>query len=426
MQNNILTAPREGTPETKEAKPLCLPRRRDGTINPGHLKLALYCKGMRIHTSCELEKDNARPVLRTRAGLGSGLEVRLPENIYMNVPVDEPFAQESPFELIKENGKYVVRQNNEILSEIFLPPKPDFYDTLTSSGTPMSRIGVLQGTYLGVYVGSPCYFWGLSPMMNCRFCSTGLNVGTIEEEDKKVRDVIETALAARAEEKITYVHINTGFLNGKELDVIEPYVKALKKETGLLIGVQTIPTKDMHRYDKLAEMGVENVSFCFEVFDPECFKEVCPGKEKYVGLDTYLNAVSYCSKIFPAVNGEIIAGLEPVESTLRAIDWITKQGAQPTVCVFRPCVDTHYQHKAPPSYEDMIPVFARQYTACIENGVPIGIAPNVKVSLVLLPEEGKYFIEDEKMPVSFKVNELKNQSLKAAARAVFALRLAFH
>ena len=427
MSENILTAVRDAPPGANpRPQTLNIPRRKDGAANPGLLKLALFCKGIRIHPSCGLDENNARPVLRTRAGLGSGLEAKLAPDLYLNIPVEEEFAKHSPFELIRENGKFYVRQNDEILSEIFLPPKPDFYDRLTSSGAPMSRIGVLQGTYLGVYVGSPCFFWGSNPMVNCRFCSTGLNVGTIEEEDKKIRDVVETALAAREDEKITYVHLNTGFLMGKELDVLEPYVKALKKETGLMVGVQTIPTKELHRYDKLKEAGVENVSFCFEVFDPECFKEVCPGKEKYVGLDTYLNAITYCAKKFPAVNGEIIAGLEPVESTLRAIDWITGQGAQPTVCVFRPCVDTDYQNVPPPAYEDMLPVFARQYTACIEKGVPIGIAPNIKVSLVILPEEGKYFVEDGKLQFSFKLNEFKNHALKAAARTYFALRLAFH
>ena len=39
-------------------------------------------------------------------------------------------------------------------------------------------------------------------------------------------------------------------------------------------------------------------------------------------------------------NGEIIAGLEPPEDSIRAIDWITSVGAIPTVCVFRPLIGT--------------------------------------------------------------------------------------
>jgi hypothetical protein len=86
-------------------------------------------------------------------------------------------------------------------------------------------------------------------------------------------------------------------------------------------------------------------------------------------------------------NGEIIAGLEPPESSIRAIDWITSVGAIPTVCVFRPLTGTDLAEAEPPRTEDLVPVFRRLYEACMESGLPIGCAPNVHVSLVLLPEE---------------------------------------
>lgn len=35
----------------------------------------------------------------------------------------------------------------------------------------------------------------------------------------------------------------------------------------------------------------------------------------------------------------------------------------------------------------MVPVFRRLHEACRERGLPIGCAPNVHVSLVMLPEE---------------------------------------
>jgi hypothetical protein len=55
--------------------------------------------------------------------------------------------------------------------------------------------------------------------------------------------------------------------------------------------------------------------------------------------------------------------------------------------VFRPVVGTDLENEAPPRTEDMVPVFTRLYEACMEKGLPIGVAPNVHVSLVMLPEE---------------------------------------
>ncbi|HHT9147351.1 MAG TPA: hypothetical protein ACFYD4_16985, partial [Candidatus Wunengus sp. YC61] len=79
-------------------------------LNPGLLELDLFCKGMKIDQSCDLEHD-ARMVTRTRAGLGSGLEIIIPshpEDIYMNVPLLEKFVKDSPYTLVKRNGQYII------------------------------------------------------------------------------------------------------------------------------------------------------------------------------------------------------------------------------------------------------------------------------------------------------------------------------
>ena len=60
--------------------------------NPALLKLDLYCRGMRLDDSCFIEEDGGRKILRTRAGLGSGLELILPGGLWTNVPVTERFA----------------------------------------------------------------------------------------------------------------------------------------------------------------------------------------------------------------------------------------------------------------------------------------------------------------------------------------------
>ncbi|MCB9476452.1 MAG: radical SAM protein [Deltaproteobacteria bacterium] len=361
--------------------------------NPALVKLDLYCKGLVIDESCLVERDG-RPILRTRAGLGSGLELILPDGIWTNVPVKEDFAKDSPWRLRHSDADgYTLHVGDEFVGKVRVPGEPAFYKQRTRGGKFMSRVGVLQGTYIGIYPTAVCYYWTLKPTrQNCDFCSVGLNLGCEEEESKLVDDVVDTVLAARDECGITYVHFNTGYYeNDTYLDQLEPYIQAVHDRTGLLIGVQTPPHPDFSRYDKLRKMGVNTVSFCFEYFNPEVFKRRCPGKAHYVGMDRYLQAIEYCAKIFDTTNGEIIAGPEPVEDTLRAIDWITDVGAIPTVCVFRPLRGTDAQHDPPPRTEEMIPVFTHLYERCMEKRLPIGIAHNVEVSIVLKPEECRYF-----------------------------------
>ncbi len=379
---------------------------------------------MRLDSSCNAE-DDGRGILRTRGGLGSGLEVMLPHGLYTNVPVEEDFAKKSPYILHKENGQYLIKKNGKMVSEARLLPRPKFYDTKTSTGKLMSRVGVLQGTYLAIYPTELCGFWKMRPRMNCRFCSVGLNLGSTEEEEKSIKEVLETAIAARDECGVTFVHFNSGFSpKGEELEKLEPYIKAIKEKTGLLVGVQAIPSSDLKKYDRLKKLGVDHLSFCIELFDPEEFSKTCPGKAKYLGQDRFLRAIEYCAKIFGKgkVAGEIIAGLESPESTIKAIEHFARMGAVSTVCVFRPLRGTDYEKVPPPKYEEMLPVFRKVYTSCLDYGIPFGIAPNIKVSIVMLPEECGYLVPN--LTLQKKAQLAKLQLMKVAYLAYFRTQLA--
>ncbi len=388
--------------------------------NPGLLKLDLYCRGIRLGDSCRVESDGGREIMRTRAGLGSGLEVILPEGLYTNIPVVESFAASSCYHLEREaDSSYRIYRDGEPVAPVSLTPRPAWYGLSTSRGTPMRRVGTMQGTYLAVYPAKVCDYWLEKPeRVNCKFCSVGLNLGCDDAEDKSVEDVVETVGAALRESRITYVDFNTGHYRGDTyLDILEPYIRAVKKKYGLLIGVQTPPHHDLERYHALKKIGVNRVSFCFELWDREIFARVCPGKHAQYGLDRYLEAVEYCARIFDTTNGEIVTGLEPPEKSIEAIDWITSVGAVPTVCVFRPLQGTDYEHVPPPRTGDLVPVFARLYEACMERRLMIGVAPNIKVSLVILPEEGRYFVEDAgRFPLARARNAALRPLFKAALK----------
>ncbi len=139
------------------------------------LKLDLYCKGMRLDDSCFIEEDGGRKILRTRAGLSSGLELILPRELWTNVPVSEPFAAHSRYVLHRERGRYYIQYRDDTVTNVRLLPRPGWYDAETTGGKPMTRIGTLQGTYLGIYQAKVCEYWTAKPQKtNCKFCSVGL------------------------------------------------------------------------------------------------------------------------------------------------------------------------------------------------------------------------------------------------------------
>jgi sodium-dependent dicarboxylate transporter 2/3/5 len=397
------------------------------------LEIELFCRGMRLDPSTTVDQDGRR-VTRTRAGLGSGLEIVLPsprKPIWVNVPVVEEFAQASPFVLAKEAGTgadaYAVHDSRT--GEIYpvaIPEEPAWYERATASGIPMSRIGILQGNYLGVYVSNTCLYWPKNQA--CRFCTTGKNVGVTEQSRKNVRDVVEVAIAARDESGSVFTHLNTGY-HMEEVDKLEPmhglrqcepFVRALRDEVGGFIGVQAhpVPRRKFGEYDALIEAGADHFSFCYELESPDWFARICPGKAATVGQQGFFDAMAYTAKKLGRgrVSGEIIAGLEPVEATKRGIDRIVAAGAFPTVCIFRPTIGSELENTPPPDPWAMREVFAHLYEACRDAGLPIGILP-IEVSLVVQPEEAADLVPPT---LSASFYEWKLRAMRTLARPYVA------
>ena len=396
-------------------------------LNACELEIELFCRGIRIPDPVSL--DGARGISRTRAGLGSGLEIVIPtgswlkDRVWVNVPVEEAFARESPYVLDGSPmaGYQVVDERSGQRYRVEIPPEPAWYGRSTSRGIPMNRVGVLQGTYLGIYVNMVCTFWNYNPALNCRFCTTGNNVGEHEALDKAVSDVVEVARAARDESGVTFVHLNAGFQGTRGVQFAEPYIAALK-ELGVLVGAQLAPEKDFSRYDRLIDMGVDHLSFCLEFVDPEWFARICPGKEKVLGQKIFFDSIAYCARQMNkgAVSGEIIAGVEPLAATLQGIDWIADQGAFPTVCIFRPTVGADMESWPSPKYDEMRGIMAHVYEACRRNWIPIGAAPNIEVSIVVNPDDAALLAP---RGVGFYVYEAYRRAARVAARPLFARRM---
>ena len=352
-----------------------------------------------------------------------------PKPIWVNVPVVERFAQHSDFVLHYLDGRYSIADTRSgVEYRIDIPSEPEWYSRKTSSGVEMSRVGVLQGTYLGFYVSNRCLYWSWAPSAACKFCTTGKNLGAAEEWRKKVEDVVEVARAARDESNCIFTHFNTGYHyeDRAEREVIdglrqsEPFVRAVRNDVGGFIGVQAVPVPraSYHEYDALIEAGADHFSFCYEFEDPEVFARICPGKAKTVGQYAFFDAMEHTSRRLGKgrVSGEIIAGVESVEATKRGVDRIVNAGAFPTVCIFRPTIGSEMEDAPPPDPEAMKEVFAYVYESCRRATIPIGILP-IEVSLVVQPEEAQALVEPS---ASNAIYTLRNRMLREVAKPYVA------
>jgi hypothetical protein len=396
-------------------------------LNACELEIDLFCRGLRVPEGVSL--DGARGIARDRAGLASGLEIAIPTyswikpEIWLNAPVVEAFVRSSPYELrgSPDAGYQIHDARTAATFAVRLPAEPAWYQRLTSRDVPMSRIGVLQGTHLSVYVNPVCAFWQATPSLNCRFCTTG-NVAVPQEiTAKTVQDVVETCWAAKAQSGVTFVQLGGGFMaHGAEF--VTPFVRAIKQDVGLLVGVQLTPERELRNYDALIDLGADHFTFCIDLLDADWFARVCPGKARTLGQAIFFKAMEYCADRLPrgAVAGELIAGLEPVATTMEGIERILSAGAAPAICIFRPTTGSALEAWPLPSYEDMRAVMSAMYEACRRHHMPIGIAPNVEFSLIVSPDDAALLAP---RTAGFYAYEAWRRGLRLAARPAFSSRL---
>ena len=60
------------------------------------------------------------------------------------------------------------------------------------------------------------------------------------------------------------------------------------------------------------------------------------------------------------------------------------------------------------------------YEACMQNRIPVGLAPNLKISIVIQPDAGRYFLENRN---KYKLTELKLAGMKVLVKQIFNNRV---
>ena len=114
--------------------------------------------------------------------------------------------------------------------------------------------------------------------------------------------------------------------------------------------------------------------------------------------------------------GEPLGILIDARAHRQTIDYITGVGAFPTVCIFRPVVGSDMESYPSPRYDDMVPVMRHLYVACREAGIPIGVAPNIEVSLIVNPDDAQYLVP---RTWGFRLDRWKLALMKRLARRHF-------
>ena len=260
----------------------------------------------------------------------------------------------------------------------------------------MSSIAVVHGRYLALAPNRACSFIG--QRTECKFCSAVL---TSKEDPRKrsVDDILETVELALGHGPIRMVYLAMGYTDSEDHGIaeLEPYIRAIKRNFDVLVGVDCLPPETDEWIDRTYAMGVDALSYNVEVWDPDRFEEICPGLHEALGQDRFLQALSYAAEIFPkgAVACHLIVGLDDPASTCDGIDWLTQRSIVPILPLFRPFkgLDMRDSDRPIPTVDEVAPIYGYLYQSLKQQNVPMGWVRDI--SVVTTPVEGRFFVGEE-------------------------------
>lgn len=380
--------------------------------NPGYLKIDLMLKGIRVDG--RVFKKAGFDKCRDLVDITCGLDIMLPRSTWVTAPYAEDFVKESPYELIEKGGIFFIVNGGESV-QVSVVPTPKFYQLKTKTGIRLSKIGLVHGGYVAITPATQCDFFNKA--IECRYCAGSPDIQGGKGRIYTVEEVLETVGAAHKEGKADIVYLSIGFSETPDggIEFLKPYIRAIKKRFNTLIAVEALPPRENKWIDETYALGADSVLYNLEIFDERLFKEICPGRDRLIGRKRYLDALRYAAAIFPngTVASHLIVGLEPIESTMKGIDFLTGIGVVPILPIYRPSAGAKILKYKMPSTDKVAPVYGHLYKAVIANKINTNWVRDI--SIVTTPLEGRFFVGAEARIKRFMQNFYKSRlGLKAA------------
>lgn len=253
----------------------------------------------------------------------------------------------------------------ERIGSVGFPPVPAWYDRKTASGKLPGEVApVIEWGYL-IYLTAfrNCQYFGKDE--ECAYCDINHNYRQQKGEGrpytgvKDVSDILEVLswIAETDTNRIAKAYTITGGsvttqLRGKgEVDFYLEYASAIESRfPGRWIGKIVTQAWEKEEVRKFKEAGIRIYHPNYEVWDPELFKKICPGKERTIGRDTWIRRILDSTEVMGPENviPNFVGGVElakpygfltvdeAIRSTAEGLDFFMSHGVAPRFTTWCP------------------------------------------------------------------------------------------
>ncbi len=263
----------------------------------------------------------------------------------------------SPYRVEILEGKLVLTCDGKYLADVDFHPLPEYYKENLTSGKKISQISpVIEWGYL-IYltVFRLCQYWGRDE--ECQFCDINENyrqqrsAGREYTGVKSLEDILEALTHIYEKDTVSQaITITGGSITNKlkeqnEVDFYLKYARAIREKFKdrwiIKTVVEAFDKKDCKKLKD--EGGVDIYHPNYEIWDRNLFSKLCPGKERFVGWEEWMNRIVASADIFGPENviPNFVAGVEmsspdgykdlheAVESTRQGLEFFMSKSIMP-------------------------------------------------------------------------------------------------
>lgn len=296
---------------------------------------------------------------------------RIPQEMYLGeeVVVAVNYRRQSPWRLTYSDSVYHLIGPGGVDCEVTFSQRPRFFERVTPEGVQCDHVANLYGgSALAFFTPATCSFF--DDGYECKFCSLRPNRSVRQFLTQSISpslaaSVLEIAWETDAPllKQIMVVGGNSsdytaGFLRYLEIArALDERQSALSVDRELETHISTMPPRDFALFAELERVHAR-ITMNIEVYDKRLFEVICPGKTRRYGQRWLFQALERAASIVSGkrVHSTLIAGLEPVHSTIAGINYLASIGVTPIINVFHNDHGSQYEGHPRPSYEDLLEI----------------------------------------------------------------------
>ena len=245
-------------------------------------------------------------------GYAVPVDMRFNDGTNIRFILGPPEMQPYTIDLI--DGKFWVVCEGELLEELNFRERPHYYGKKTRSGQPMETIiEPINGDFPLICSGRHCAFWNEG--LQCRFCDMDYNTRLQMKMGRgfTTRPSAEDVYDAMCEYLKQNRRFRHAFLTGGSdlkrdfdreyeytlslVDAVNRAGKDVLNEPRFPLNVIMTPLEEDLMVG-LRDAGMSGAGLYIEAWPRERFEIVVPGKNKYVGFDTWIERTVNAVKIF--------------------------------------------------------------------------------------------------------------------------------